>query len=251
MRDNSRLANIRVIWHIVTLRASGGIGRRAGLKIRDMMWVRVPPRPQELSSSIHAEVMHAVIDTSPLQAFWRTETLEILGQYFESLTVARAVADETRNSYELKGPEKVPDLDRHSWILVQDVSKEELYAAMETVFRSYQLRFGPKWKKKDPSIEIQEGRITAWTTREHRRSIDVPDLATAVLAQRTGSIAILDDSAALDIAILLGVTTATSLEVAAVLAQTPRLDLESFKTTLERKGYNPLHRTRYKWGGPV
>lgn len=231
-----------------TLRASGGIGRRAELKIRDILWVRVPPRPSKHHLG-HTVYMHAVIDTSPLQAFWRTEKLQTLRTFFEGLIIAQAVDDETRRSFVVTGPELVPNLNDERWITVQDVSDAELRCAMQLVFKAYQSEYGKKWKKTAPEIEFVNGKIVAWTTKDHRRSIDVPDLATVVLAKRLGAIAILDDSAALDMAKVLGVETATTLEVARVLSRDGIIELASFEEALERKKYSPLRRNKDAWDG--
>ena len=193
----------------------------------------------------------AAIDTSPLQALWRAGVLGKLPHLFKATLVPQSVADETRWSLGLIGPERVPSLKEHRWIHIESVPADALRAAMIPLFKSVQRRrHGAKVGSHQPEVAIVEGRVMAWTRPGNRLTHKIPDLEVVLLAQRTGAIAILDDRKALRAAVDLGVRTATTREVVEQMVRRGLIaDAESAIKKMQATNYHPTVRSANVWDG--
>jgi predicted nucleic acid-binding protein len=194
--------------------------------------------------------MRAVLDTSPLQAFWRAGILDALRQLFESVHVPKAVAEETRWSRELVGLARVPDLAAHPWIRVDPVLPGAAQSAIALLFASHEKRArGRRARRLRPGIEVASGRIVA-SAGGLRLSLNIPDLEAILLASEIGAIAIVDDRRAIRSATDLGVRTATTREVVEVMTSRGLVpDARGAVERMRQAGYHPTIRLADAWDG--
>ena len=196
----------------------------------------------------------AAIDNSPLQALWRAGILGKLPDLFKSILVPQSVADETRWSLALIGPERVPNLKEHRWIHIESVQEAVLRASMVPLFKSFQRRRrGAKADTRRPEVALKDGRVIAWTEPNHEQNQlthKIPDLEVVLLAQSASGIAILDDRKALRAAEDLGIRTATTREVVDAMAKRGLIaDAETAIKKMKATNYHPYVRVTNAWDG--
>lgn len=180
-----------------------------------------------------------VMDTSPLQAFWRGGVLPLLPSIFSGILLPRPVWDETLLSHATHGVRLVPNLMDHPSLSPVEVDREEMREMMMALFSASQKKYKRRFIASRTKCALVGGKVHAWMNPRHRIAMKEPDLSVLCVASKHSAQAVLDDRRAIKAAGDLRIPTVTTIEVLRMLEGAGSIaEADSVLEKILSSGYN-------------